>query len=60
MAAGDRDIKSKPIDGVKHYSFSSAGWPICDTKGYKYSSPDRSETNCKKCIRRLRNLGIRP
>jgi len=54
MATGDRSIKQKATDIVRHFSDTkSAGHPICGTKNYGYSSTDVNDVCCKKCKKLL-------
>ncbi len=54
MATGDRNKKGKATDIVRHFSLiGDSKQPICETKGYGYSTTDKYEVSCKKCLQKL-------
>jgi hypothetical protein len=53
MGAGDRNIKGKPKDIVKHFSHEDAGEPVCLTKHYGYSTKNISDVTCLKCKKKI-------
>jgi len=54
MAAGDRNKKGEATDFVRHYKASIFNqFPICGTKRYGYSSSDKEDVTCKKCLKKM-------
>ena len=52
MAAGDRNKTGKPKDIVRHYIFSGH-LPICGEKRFGYATNNKSDIDCKKCLKKL-------
>lgn len=53
MAASDKSKKGNRTDYAKHYSLTPAGNPLCGNKRYGYSTPDKTDVDCEKCLKQL-------
>lgn len=56
MAASDKNKSGKRTDYAKHYSATTGGMPICKELNYGYSTSDKSDVDCKKCLNKFEHF----